>query len=245
VTVALVGAGPGAPGLLTLRGAELLRQAEVVVHDRLVSPEVLAMAPTGALVIDAAELSTEPDRQPAITALLLEHGRAGRRVVRLKGGDPFLFGRGGEEAEALRQAGIPCEVVPGVSSALAAPASAGIPVTHRGLAASVTVVTAQLAAGTGLPEVDWESIGRTEGTLVVLMGMSARAAIADALIRAGRPGDTPVAVVHWATTPAEQEVRTTLAELADVALPSPAVIVIGAVADLDVGSSTVESDRAD
>lgn len=235
MTVALVGAGPGDPRLLTLRGAELLSQAEVVIYDRLVSPEILDLAPPGALLIDAGELAGEPDRQAAINSRLIEHGRAGRLVVRLKGGDPFVFGRGGEEAEALRQAGVRYEVVPGVSSAFAAPVAAGIPVTHRGLATSVSVVTGHLSEGSVSSGVDWNALGRTEGTLVILMGMSERARIAESLMEAGRPADTPVAVVHWATTPAEEVVRTTLGGLAEVTLPSPAVIVVGAVAGLDLG----------
>ena len=150
-------------------------------------------------------------------------------MVRLKGGDPFVFGRGGEEAEALRRAGVDFEVVPGVSSAFAAPAAAGIPVTHRGLATSVSVVTGHVGDPSAARGVDWDSLGRAGGTLVILMGMSERARIADALMAGGRDADTPVAVVHWGTTEAQQEVaRTTLADLAAVELPAPAVIVVGA-----------------
>jgi len=241
--VYLVGAGPGDPGLLTRRGAELLAQAEVVVYDRLIDHSLLALAPRHALLVDVgkrpagdtdAGSAGEAARQEDINALLIAHGQAGRRVVRLKGGDPFLFGRGGEEAAALSRAGVPWEVVPGVSSALAVPAAAGIPVTQRGLATSVTVVTGQVGdqARSG---VDWESLARANGTLVILMGMATRAEIARRLMAGGRPADEPVAVVEWGTTPRQRVVRTTLAELGSVSLGSPATIVVGPVARLDLG----------
>jgi uroporphyrin-III C-methyltransferase len=233
VTVALVGAGPGDPGLLTRRGAELLEAADVVVYDRLISAELLALAPVGAELIDVGKGPGQSARQADINDLLVELGRAGRRVVRLKGGDPFVFGRGGEEAEALRRAGLDVEVVPGVSSAFAAPAAAGIPVTHRTVSTSVTVVTGH-DGEPSLPGVDWEVLARLEGTLVVLMGMAARVAIVERLTAAGRSPDTPVAVVHWGTTGHQQVVRTMLSHLAEVDLAAPAVIVIGAVAGLDV-----------
>ncbi len=199
MTVALIGAGPGDPGLLTRRGAELLGRADVVIYDRLIGRQLLELAPADAELIDVGKLPGEADRQSAINAQLIEHGRSGRRVVRLKGGDPFVFGRGGEEAEALRVAGVGYEVVPGVSSAFAAPAAAGIPVTHRGLATSVSVVTGHLGGSSPLG-VDWDALGRSGGTLVILMGMSERARIAEALMASGRGADTPVAVVHWGTT---------------------------------------------
>jgi uroporphyrin-III C-methyltransferase len=233
VTVALVGAGPGDPGLLTRRGAELLSVAEVVVHDRLVPPELLDLAPASAERIDVGKGPGQSGRQADINGLLVRHGRSGRRVVRLKGGDPFVFGRGGEEAEALRRAGVEVEVVPGVSSAFAAPAAAGIPVTHRHVSTSVTVVTGQTGDADGT-DVDWDALGRLDGTLVVLMGMGARATIAARLLAAGRTPSTPVAVVHWGTTDHQRVVRTDLAHLADVDLPAPAAIVVGAVAGLDV-----------
>jgi uroporphyrin-III C-methyltransferase len=233
MTVALVGAGPGDPGLLTRRGAELLQAAEVVVYDRLISAELLGLAPVGAELVDVGKGPGQSGRQTDINDLLVELGRAGRRVVRLKGGDPFVFGRGGEEAEALRRAGLDVEVVPGVSSAFAAPAAAGIPVTHRTVSTSVTVVTGH-DGDPSLPGVDWGVLARLEGTLVVLMGMAARVALVERLLAAGRSPDTPVAVVHWGTTEHQQVVRTTLAHLAGVELAAPAVIVIGAVAGLDV-----------
>jgi len=193
MTVALVGAGPGDPGLLTMRGAELLRDADVVVYDRLIATELLDLAPDGAELIDVGKGPGQSGLQADINDLLVAHGRAGRRVVRLKGGDPFVFGRGGEEAEVLRRAGIEVEVVPGVSSAFAAPAAAGIPVTHRTVSTSVTVVTGH-HGDPELPGVDWDLLGRLEGTLVVLMGMSARGVIAERLMAAGRDGDTPLAI---------------------------------------------------
>ncbi|MHB8439723.1 MAG: uroporphyrinogen-III C-methyltransferase [Acidimicrobiales bacterium] len=235
MTVYLVGAGPGDPGLLTLRAAELLGRAEVVVHDRLVPRAVLAIASPGARLIDVGKRpGDEGQRQGHLNELLVELGRAGGVVVRLKGGDPFLFGRGGEEALALRAAGVDYEVVPGVSAALAAPAYAGVPVTHRGLAAFVTVVTGRVGDEPGSGDVDWESLARAGGTLVVLMGIARRAEIARRLISAGRPPGTPVAVVRWGTTPAQQSVRTVLSELASVPIEAPATIVIGEVAGLDL-----------
>jgi len=233
VTVSLVGAGPGDPGLLTRRGAELLAVADVVVYDRLIARELLDLAPAGAELIDVGKGPGQSGRQAEINALLVTHGRSGRRVVRLKGGDPFVFGRGGEEAEACRSAGVEVEVVPGVSSAFAAPAAAGIPVTHRNVSTSVTVVTGH-AGDPSMLGVDWEALGRLDGTLVILMGMGARAAIAERLVAAGREATVPVAVVHWGTTDRQQVVRTDLAHLADVDLPAPAAIVVGAVAGLDV-----------
>lgn len=243
MTVALVGAGPGDPGLLTRRGAELLATAEVVIYDRLVATELLDLAPPDAQRIDVGKGPGQSGRQADINDLLVEHGRAGRRVVRLKGGDPFVFGRGGEEAEVLRDAGVTVEVVPGVSSAFAAPAAAGIPVTHRTVSTSVTVVTGH-AGDPSLPGVDWDSLGRLDGTLVVLMGMAARAEIADRLMAAGRPADTPVAVVRWGTTEHQEVVRTTLARLGAVTLDAPAAIVVGAVAGLDVTAAVAAAGGA-
>ena len=237
MTVALVGAGPGDPGLLTRRGAELLGAADVVVYDRLVARELLDLAPAGAELIDVGKGPGQSGLQARINELLVAHGRSGRRVVRLKGGDPFVFGRGGEEAEACRNAGVEVEVVPGVSSAFAAPAAAGIPVTHRNVSTSVTVVTGH-AGDPSLPGVDWDALGRLDGTLVILMGMGARATIAERLVAAGRDPSLPVAVVHWGTTDHQQVVRTDLAHLADVDLPAPAAIVVGAVAGLDVTAAS-------
>jgi uroporphyrinogen III methyltransferase/synthase len=258
VTVYLVGAGPGDPGLLTRRGAALLARADVVLYDRLVSPALLDLARSGAALIDVgkrpdAEAGAaggrpgQDERQEEIARLLVEHGRNAGVVVRLKGGDPFLFGRGGEEVEALAAAGIPFEVVPGVTSAFAAPAIAGIPVTHRGVASSVTVVTGRVGGspgGEGAGAPDWEALARAGGTLVILMGMSTRAAIADALIAGGRAPDTPAAVIAHATTAAQRVAHTTLAGLAAVALDSPAVIVVGPVAALAHDPPSGPGDRA-
>jgi uroporphyrinogen III methyltransferase/synthase len=235
VTVYLVGAGPGDPGLLTRRGAEVLGRADMVVHDRLSESSLLDLAPAGAERIGVGKSPRGPSTsQDDINRLLVEKGRAGLCVVRLKGGDPFVFGRGGEEAAALAAAGVPFEVVPGVSSAVAAPAYAGVPVTHRGLSTSFTVVT-----GTDAPwassETDWEAVARVGGTIVVLMGVAARAAIASRLQAGGLPADTPVVAVQWGTRPGQRSVRTTLGELAAADVRSPATIVIGAVAGLDLG----------
>jgi uroporphyrinogen III methyltransferase/synthase len=248
VTVYLVGAGPGDPGLITRKGAEILGRAEVVVYDRLIDRSLLALAPRGAVLVDAgkrpAGATDAPQvgagsgaaRQDDINALLVAHGRSKATVVRLKGGDPFLFGRGGEEAEALSQAGVPWEVVPGVSSSIAVPAVAGIPVTQRGLSTSVTVVTGQVEGETRSGAVDWESLARANGTLVILMGMATRGEIARRLQAGGRRADEPVAVVEWGTTTRQRVARTTLGELESVRLGSPAVIVVGPVAALALSS---------
>jgi uroporphyrin-III C-methyltransferase len=234
VTVYLVGAGPGDPELITLRGASLLGRADVVIHDRLIPRELLSLAPPTTDVIDVGKTPGQPQarRQHEINELLVTHGKAGREVVRLKGGDPFVFGRGGEEVEALQAAGVNYEVVPGVTSAFAVPAAAGIPVTHRGVSTSVTVVTGHTGDPSAPGGVDWDALGRAGGTLVVLMGMGTRAAIAAALMAGGRPVTTPVAVVHWGTTDRQRVERTTLDGLAEVDLPAPSIIVIGPVAAL-------------
>jgi uroporphyrin-III C-methyltransferase len=232
MTVALVGAGPGDPDLLTVRAARLLADAEVVVHDALVGHGVLALVPPGAELIDVGKRPGRPVPQEMISTLLVELGQQGKRVVRLKGGDPFVFGRGGEEALALAAAGVPFEVVPGITSSVAAPAAAGIPVTHRGVSAAVTTVTGHRR--TGEPDVDWRALARVGGTIVVLMGVSQRAAIAAELMAGGLPHDTPVATIHRATTPDQVVARCELASLAGHPVRSPAVIVIGPVAALDV-----------
>ncbi len=234
MTVFLVGAGPGDPGLLTRRGAEVLGVAEVVLFDRLVDPRLLELAPPEAQRIDVGKRPGQTRHQDEVNALILEHGRQGRTVVRLKGGDPFVFGRGGEEAEVLLAAGIPFEVIPGVSSAFAVPAAAGVPVTHRGLSSSVTVVSGHVGDPEAPSAVDWASLARAQGTLVILMGMAARAEIARRLIAAGRSPQTPVLVVQRGTTSTQARVRTTLAELPDVDLGPPCTIVVGPVAALDL-----------
>src|SRR6266496_5572650 len=197
--VCLVGAGPGDPGLLTVRALERLREAEVVVYDRLVNPALLDEAPPGALLIYAGKrVGSHCTAQAAINALLVHHAEAGRFVVRLKGGDPFVFGRGGEEALALAQAGIAFEVVPGVSSALAAPALAGIPVTHRGIASGFAVLSGH-AEQAWMPILDGIAPGSM--TLVVLMGLAARARITAALLARGWATNTPAAVLLGASMP--------------------------------------------
>jgi uroporphyrinogen III methyltransferase/synthase len=234
VTVHLVGAGPGDPGLLTVRGAELLRRADVVVHDRLAESSLLDLAPAGAERISVGKTPRGPSTpQEEINALLVAKGRAGLEVVRLKGGDPFVFGRGGEEAAALAAAGVPFEVVPGITSAVAVPAYAGVPVTHRGRSTSFTVVTGHEAPWAS-SETDWEAVARVGGTIVVLMGVASRAQIAERLQAGGLPPDTPVAATRWGTRPEQRTVRTTLAGLGAAEIQSPAVLVIGAVADLDL-----------
>jgi uroporphyrinogen III methyltransferase/synthase len=235
VTVYLVGAGPGDPGLITVRGAELLARADVVVHDRLIDDALLGLAPPSARLIDVGKRPGAPRSQHEISKLLIELGRSVETVVRLKGGDPFLFGRGGEEVEALLEAGVRVEVVPGVTSALAAAAYAGVPVTHRGLSTSVTIVTGHVGDPSAPGGVDWEALARAGGTIVVLMGMATREEISRRLIDGGRSPSTPVVVVEWGTTTRQRTVRSTLAELGAVLLGAPATIVVGPVAGLELG----------
>lgn len=230
--VYLVGAGPGDPKLITVRGAEVLALADVVVYDRLAAPELLDLAPAAAeLVYVGKEPGRAAVRQEDTEALLIERALAGDVVVRLKGGDPFVFGRGGEEALACARAGVPFEVVPGVSAAVAAPAAAGIPVTHRGLARSFAVVTASTAHGDG---VDLASVATATDTLVLLMAAGKLEETCRTLIDAGRPADQPAAIVQWATTRDQREVVGTLADLPALALAAsigpPATLVVGDVA---------------
>jgi uroporphyrin-III C-methyltransferase len=232
VSIALVGAGPGAADLLTLRAARLLSEAEVVVHDALVGSEVLELVGPGVELIDVGKRPGESVRQESINDLLVELAATGKRVVRLKGGDPFVFGRGGEEAIALVEAGYSCEIVPGISSAVAAPEVAGIPVTHRGVSPAFTVVTGHRRNGE--TEVDWASLAKVGGTIVVLMGVSERASIADGLLAGGLSPDTPIASIRSATGPKQEVTRGTLGTLAELPLKSPSVMVIGAVASMDV-----------
>jgi uroporphyrinogen III methyltransferase/synthase len=245
VTVYLVGAGPGDPGLVTVRGAELLARAAAVVHDRLVDPALLGLALSAQLYDvgkrpgQAADRSSSGDRQAEINELLADLGRRHDVVVRLKGGDPYVFGRGGEEALALEGAGIAYEVVPGVSAVNGVPAYAGIPLTHRGVAASFTVVTGHGPDGTasgGPAPVDWDALGHLGGTVVILMGVEHRAEIAARLIAGGRKPSTPVAVVEQGTLPAQRTSRTTLSALGDLAAASPATIIVGEVASFDLSS---------
>ena len=232
--VALVGAGPGDPGLLTVRGRRLLRRADVVVYDRLVDSRLLELvAPHARVVFVGKERGYHTEPQEVINTLLVVEARRGHRVVRLKGGDPFVLGRGGEEAAALRAAGVGFEIVPGVSSAVAAPAYAGIPVTHRGVASSFAVVTGHECADKG-KRVDWAALATAVDTVVVLMGAGRLQAIARELISHGRASDTPTALVRSATTPEQETVITTLAGIAagDAHLPAPVVMVVGEVVAL-------------
>ncbi|MCI0397669.1 MAG: uroporphyrinogen-III C-methyltransferase [Chloroflexi bacterium] len=231
--VYIVGAGPGDPELITVRGLNCLRQAGVVVYDRLANPRLLDEAPLSARLIDAGKApGRHPLSQEAINDRLIAEARQGHVVVRLKGGDPFLFGRGGEECQALAGAGISFEVVPGVSSALAVPAYAGIPVTHRGLAGAVTIVTGHTAGAAGCV-VDWASLP-AGGTLVILMGLRHLATIVQQLLAHGRPPYTPVAVIQSGTTAGQVVVEGTLAGIVEQArgIQSPAIIVVGEVVRL-------------
>ena len=234
--VYLVGAGPGDPGLITAKGAELLRRADVVVYDRLVSPELLALAERAELVYVGKEPTTPGDFQSHINDTLAEAARQGKTVVRLKGGDPFVFGRGGEEALALAEAGVRFEVVPGVTSAVAVPAYSGVPVTHRGVASAFTVVTGSEDPSKPDSSLDWDALAKTPGALVVLMGWRSLPAIVDALLAAGRSPDTPVSATQWGTLPRQQTIDGTLADIVargvEAGFSSPVVTVIGDVAAL-------------
>ncbi|WP_346618625.1 uroporphyrinogen-III C-methyltransferase [Blastococcus montanus] len=233
-SVVLVGGGPGDPGLITVRGRQALATADVVVADHLAPQALLASLPPEVEIIDAAKLPRGRSMaQERINELLVEHARAGRRVVRLKGGDPYVFGRGLEELQACTAAGIPVEVVPGITSAIAVPALAGIPVTHRGLTHEFVVVSGHLPPGHPQSLVDWPALGRLRGTVVVLMGVDTAPAIAAALVEHGRAPDTPVAVVADGSTATQHSVRTTLADLprtlAEEGIRPPAVWVVGEV----------------
>lgn len=236
-SVVLVGGGPGDPGLLTVAGLEAVRGADVVVTDRLAPLSVLDQAPPHAEVVDVAKIprgSFTP--QERINELLVEHARAGRRVVRLKGGDPFVFGRGGEEWQACAEAGIPVEVVPGVSSALAGPALAGVPLTHRTLTQGFTVVSGHLPPHAAGSTLDWGALARSGTTLVVLMGIATLPAITEELVAQGMPATTPALTVTDAGLPAQRSVSGTVVDIAAIGeaagVRAPAVTVIGAVAAL-------------
>jgi len=235
--VYLVGAGPGDPGLLTLRGREALALADVVVYDALLSPRLLDHAPPAAERVYVGKRAAQHTlSQDDINALLVERARAGRTVVRLKGGDPYVFGRGGEEALALAEAGIPFEVVPGVTAGVAAAAYAGIPVTHRDLASGVALVTGHEAQDKPDSALDWQALARWPGTLVFYMGVRNLPTIAENLVAHGRSPDTPAAAIHWGTTPRQRTVTGSLATLPGLVLraelKAPAIIVVGAVVAL-------------
>ena len=232
--VYLVGAGPGDPGLLTVRGLELLRLAQVIVYDQLVNPVLLEEAPSEAIRIYVGkEAGHHCIAQTEINQALIDHARQGYDVVRFKGGDPFVFGRGGEEAEALADAGIPFEIVPGVSSAIAVPAYAGIPLTHRKFASSFAVVTGH-EAKKAQSSVDWAKLATAVDTLVILMGLHNLPAIVAKLTAHGRSPETPVALIRWGTTNEQETVIGTLADIVEksASLKAPVLIVVGAVVNL-------------
>jgi uroporphyrinogen III methyltransferase/synthase len=233
MTAYLVGAGPGDPGLLTARALELIAQADVILHDRLIPPEALAGARPDAEVIDVGKVGGGVQvPQEQTTRLLVDHARAGRSVVRLKGGDPFVFGRGGEEALALRAAGCPFEVVPGVTAGVAAPAYAGIPVTQRGLASAVAFVTGHEDPEKAESSVDWAALAAFPGTLVFYMGVRQLPRIAEQLVAHGRDPQEAAAIVERGTLGDQRTVRSTLAALGDQEARAPAVTVVGPVAAL-------------
>lgn len=246
--VYLVGAGPGDPGLLTVRGFELLRMAQVILYDQLVNPVLLEEAsPVAIRIFAGKQASRHCIAQEEINQVLVDYATRGYEVVRLKGGDPFVFGRGGEEAEALADAGIPFEIVPGVSSAVAVPAFAGIPVTHRKFASSFAVVTGH-ETRKAQPSVNWGNLATAVDTIVILMGLKNLPQIAAELLEHGLSPATPAAVIRWGTTQAQETVTGTISDIVGKAahLKSPAVIVIGKVVDLsnrldwfvpDMGSS--------
>ncbi|WP_432119893.1 uroporphyrinogen-III C-methyltransferase [Streptomyces sp. bgisy032] len=241
--VALVGGGPGDPDLITVRGRRLLAGADVVITDHLGPRDLLAELPPNVEVIDAAKLPYGRFMaQEAINNALIEHAKQGKAVVRLKGGDPFVYGRGMEEVQALAEAGIPCTVVPGISSTISVPAAAGIPVTHRGVAHEFTVVSGHVAPDDERSLVDWPSLAKLTGTLVILMGVGTIAKVAETLIAHGKSPDVPVALVQEGTTAAQRRVDATLATVGETVrreeVKPPAVIVIGEV--VRVGPRAVE-----
>src|SRR5262245_30590280 len=234
----LVGAGPGHPGLLTLRACECLRCADVVLYDRLVNPRLLEHAPAAArcVCVDQLPGCHQPDRWPHIHQMLIDAARAGKKVVRLKGGDPMVFGRGGEEALALRRAGIPYRIIPGISSAVAVPTYAGIPLTLRGVAARFTVVAGSTAEIAAVPEDGWRAVASGDETLVVLMGFANLAIIVERLLAHGVDPSMPAAAIAQGTTKAQRIVRAPISTLVSAVnaaeLAAPTVIVVGAVTDL-------------
>jgi uroporphyrinogen III methyltransferase/synthase len=235
--VYLVGAGPGDPGLLTLRGAELLGRADVVVHDALVNPELLRLAPQSAEIIFGGKRGRDQAIvQKELNELLVAKARAGNAVVRLKGGDPYVFGRGGEEAEQLADAGIPFEVVPGVSSFVAVPGYAGVPLTHRAHCSRLTLITGHEDPAKEEATIDWAQVARTPGTKVIMMGTDRIGEIAAMLVAHGMDSDTPVAMVQWGTTGRQRSIAGTLGTIAEVAaraqIGPPTVAVIGEVVKL-------------
>jgi len=242
----LVGAGPGDPELLTIKALKALQAAEVVVHDGLVSDEILDLAPASARRISVAKRKSRHSySQDEINRMIVAFALEGLNVVRLKGGDPFIFGRGGEELEACREAGVECRIIPGVTAALAAGASAGAPLTHRGAAQAVTFVTGHAAKG-GEPDLDWVSLAKANQTVVIYMGVSMAAPIAARLVEAGRLGSTPALIVENASRADERRIVTTLAGLPEAAagLRGPALLIVGeamALAQAGEGREQIET----
>ncbi|HZZ68808.1 MAG TPA: uroporphyrinogen-III C-methyltransferase [Phenylobacterium sp.] len=238
----LVGAGPGDPELLTLKALKVLQKADVVVHDGLVSDEILDLSPQAARRISVAKRKSRHSySQDEINRMLVAFALEGLTVVRLKGGDPFIFGRGGEELEACRAAGVVCQIVPGVTSALAAGASAGAPLTHRGSAQAVTFVTGHAAEGRE-PDLDWTSLAKANQTVVIYMGLSQAAPIAARLMAAGRAAATPALIVENASRADERRIVTTLLGLAEAAsaLSGPALLIVGEAMALAQASAPAE-----
>jgi uroporphyrin-III C-methyltransferase len=235
--VYLVGAGPGDPGLMTLKGKQLLEHADVVIYDALVSSPILAMIGDRAERIDAGKRRGRHSKlQSETTQLLIEKARTNAVVVRLKGGDPFVFGRGGEEMEDLIKAGVSVEVVPGITSGIAAPAYAGIPLTHREYSSSVTFVTGHEAAGKYRPQVNWSAIAQGSETIVIYMGIHNLANIVPELIKGGLSPDTSIALVRWGTLPEQEELvgtlETIVRQVEETRFEAPAIAVIGKVVNL-------------
>lgn len=238
-TVTLVGGGPGDPGLITVAGLEAIRQADVLLHDRLGPVELIAEAPEGAEVVNVGKIPHGAfTPQEEINRLLVDHARAGSRVVRLKGGDNYVFGRGGEEWQHCAAAGVPVRVVPGVTSAVSVPAVAGIPVTHRSLSQGFCVVSGHVAPGDPRSTVDWAALAKSGLTLVILMGVKQLQAITDALVDGGLPAHTPTAVVEDGTTSDQRVIRGTLTDVAplttEAGVRPPAIVVVGDVAGLEL-----------
>jgi uroporphyrin-III C-methyltransferase len=243
MTVHLVGAGPGDPDLLTIKAARLISEADVIVHDYLSNDSILELAQPGTEFIDVGKKPGNPTPQDLINALLVHLGSQGLNVVRLKGGDPFVFGRGGEEAQALLEANIPFTVVPGITSAVGVPAAAGIPVTHRNISPAFTVVTGHRESG-GSSQIAWEALAQVGGTIVILMGVSERAVIAQRLMAGGLSATTPVAAIRWGTRAEQHITRTTLGELHTAQLKAPSTIVVGDVAAYEFISPSTQAANA-
>ena len=235
--VYLVGAGPGDPGLLTVKGKTLLEHADVVIYDALVSPQILATIGPQAERIDAGKRRGRHSKlQEETTQLLIEKAQTAAVVVRLKGGDPFVFGRGGEEMEALVAAGVPVEVVPGVTSGIAAPAYAGIPLTHRALSSSVTFVTGHESAGKYRPNINWQAIAQGSETIAIYMGIHNLPNIVEQLLAAGLVAETPIALIRWGTRPDQEELigqlSTIVEQVEATEFSAPAIAIVGAVVQL-------------